>query len=365
MAFAQVATTSRSLEMQPDEVGPTVERDHVTFRYLSHDAKRVSLVQEVADPRNGPALAAVTPGVWEARFDRPQVDRFEYRFEVVGAGDENETILDPGNERTASGAFGERSVIAFPEYRPPAWLEADPPRGEVSDIEVPSGLLADIQPVSLWAAAGTSPDTPLPLLVALDGAELATFSGLLHMLDAEVASGRLPPMRAALCRPTRRDEHYTASPEFAGYLAGELIPAVETLVTVCPERRFRVGLGASLGGLALLHAHRWASDIFGALFCQSSSFFHHEYVLGSAPLERIERFMDEVLAASSWPDPIDVTMTCGTVEQNLANNEECAAALASQGYPAVLHIVRDAHNWVAWRDCWTPHLVDLLGKVWS
>jgi hypothetical protein len=27
--------------------------------------------------------------------------------------------------------------------------------------------------------------------------------------------------------------------------------------------------------------------------------------------------------------------------------------------------VRDAHNWIAWRDAWTPYLVDFLGKVWS
>jgi len=40
------------------------------------------------------------------------------------------------------------------------------------------------------------------------------------------------------------------------------------------------------------------------------------------------------------------------------------AALRRQGYPAVLHAVPDAHNYVAWRDAFDPHLADLLTKVW-
>jgi len=349
-----------------EAVGPIVEPDRVTFRYsdLGGVATHVSVRQEVAYPRNGPDLSPAGSGVWQGVFTRPQVDRFEYRFEIVRPAAEIDTILDPANPLTAPGAFGQRSVIEFPDYRAPKWLASDPPRGDVSEIDVRSVVLGDQQPTVLWASAGAAPDAPLPLLVALDGVEYARFSGLLQMLDAEVACGRLPPMRAVLCQPTRRDEHYTASAKFARYIARELIPTVCELVSVAPERRFRVGLGASLGGLALLHAHRRV-NIFGALFCQSSAFFHRGDVLGTAHLRRMERFMDGVLAASSWPEPIPVTMTCGTVEQNLANNRECAAALASQGYPAVLHVVRDAHNWIAWRDAWTPHLVDLLERVWS
>jgi enterochelin esterase family protein len=39
--------------------------------------------------------------------------------------------------------------------------------------------------------------------------------------------------------------------------------------------------------------------------------------------------------------------------------------LAAQGYDLALHVNADAHNWVAWRDTWDPHLVDLLHRVWS
>jgi enterochelin esterase family protein len=35
-------------------------------------------------------------------------------------------------------------------------------------------------------------------------------------------------------------------------------------------------------------------------------------------------------------------------------------ALTAQGYGAALHEVRDAHNYVAWRDAFDPHLTGLL-----
>ena len=339
----------------------------MTFRLrpAGGGAESATLVQEVADPRPGPALSPLGDGRWEGVLLRPEVDRFEYRFDIGYRDGGHEMILDPANPLRASGAFGERSVIEFPGYEAPAWLTDEPTAGAVQEIEVPSALLGEAQPTLVWSAAGTSPETPLPLLVALDGPEFARFSALLQMLDAHVAAGALPPMRAALCQPTRRGEHYTASPEFARYLDRELIPAIESVGAVAPEPRLRAGLGASLGGLALLHAHRSSPDLFGALFLQSSSFFQGGSRPASAPLRRVERFVHKILTTTSWPHPIPIVLTCGTVERNLENNQEAVAALVAQGYPADLHVVRDAHNWIAWRDAWTPHLTELLGKAWS
>ena len=325
----------------------------------------MTLVQEVAYPRHGPSLVEVGEGKWEAGFERPPVDRLEYRFEVAVAPHHHELILDPANPLRAPGAFGERSVIEFPEYEAPAWVSTEVEAGAVIEIDVPSELLGEVQPTRIWSAAGADPAAPLPLLVALDGLEFDRFSGLLRLLDAEVAGGRLPPMRAALCHPTRRGDHYAANPDFAGYLARELIPAVGELVALRPERRYRVGLGASLGGLAVLHAHRLEPETFGGLLLQSAAFLHHGHVMGDSTFQRIEEFVSELLATPAWDDPVPLVMTCGTVEQNLVNNRECASALAIQGYPAALQVVRDAHNWIAWRDAWTPYLVDLLGRLWT
>ena len=71
-------------------------------------------------------------------------------------------------------------------------------------------------------------------------------------------------------------------------------------------------------------------------------------------------FVAGVAAASSDPAPVPSVLTCGTVEENLANNEAMAANLDRLGYPTTFVRVRDAHNYTAWRDALHPHLVRLV-----
>jgi enterochelin esterase family protein len=60
---------------------------------------------------------------------------------------------------------------------------------------------------------------------------------------------------------------------------------------------------------------------------------------------------------------IPVAITCGTGEENRANNEALAAALTGQGYAAWVGEVRDGHTWTAWRDSFDPHLPALIEAV--
>jgi enterochelin esterase family protein len=72
-----------------------------------------------------------------------------------------------------------------------------------------------------------------------------------------------------------------------------------------------------------------------------------------------------VLNGAPAATPIPITLTCGAPEENLANNRAVATALRRQGHTAALHVNRDAHNYVAWRDTLDPHLVDLLARAWG
>jgi enterochelin esterase family protein len=56
-------------------------------------------------------------------------------------------------------------------------------------------------------------------------------------------------------------------------------------------------------------------------------------------------------------------VTCGAIEENLANNLRMAEALRGQGYPVDLRILPDAHTMIGWRDAWTPGLSRLLDDV--
>jgi len=175
-------------------------------------------------------------------------------------------------------------------------------------------------------------------------------------------------MRAALLHPMRRDEHYSASDAYAEALAGEVLPALARVAPAPPGRRYRAGMGASLGALAMLHAHRQRPATFGGLLLQSGSFFHHRYdhhEIGFEHFQRIRRFMDRVHADREWSHPIPIAMTCGAVEMNLPNNRATSLVLRRQGYPVGFVESRDAHNWTAWRDIFDPHLVNLLMGLWG
>lgn len=329
----------------------------------------VRLLQEIRRPRNGPEFQRDPDAdAWRAAFLRPKADRMEYQLELHHEDGGYEVIPDPTNPLRAAGPFGDKSVLEFPGYAPPAWLDASAPGGTETPALITSRILRDRIPAIVWSPADTDPEEPLPLLVAHDGPEYARFSGLTHYLSVMVAQGRLPRLRAGLVGPVDRDNTYSASAAYSRAIAHEILPALDRLAPTPHGRSARVGMGASLGALAMLVQHRRAPATFGGLYLQSGSFFRQRFdrhEAGFPRFRRISRFVGGVLTADDWAHPVPVTMTCGTVEENLANNRAVRDALHAQGYDVYLFENRDAHNWVGWRDTFDPHLTDLLTKVWG
>ena len=60
---------------------------------------------------------------WVLTLERPPVCRLEYLLELRYPDGRHEAVLDPGNSLTVQGAFGPKSVLEFPGYYPPAWLQ--------------------------------------------------------------------------------------------------------------------------------------------------------------------------------------------------------------------------------------------------
>jgi enterochelin esterase-like enzyme len=302
---------------------------------------------------------------WELRLPRPPVDRIEFELVLTRPNGRTEHVLDPVAP-VAPGPFGDKSVLELPGYERPAWLGEDAPEGRIRSLHLPSRRLRAVVQGLLWSPPDTDPAEPLPLLLVHDGPEYALYSELLRFLDAASALGRLPPLRAALLAPVKRHEHYSASARYADALVGEVLPALGASAP-SPSGARPAAMGASLGALAFLHAHRRRPGTLGALFLQSGSFFRQrfdQWESGFPRFRRITRFMGTVLGAARWTDRIAVSLTCGTGEENRFNNAAAAAALVRQGYPVSLHEIRDAHTWTCWRDGLDPHLPDLLRRAW-
>lgn len=331
----------------------------------------VRLYQELSRPYDGPEMAW-EHGIWTVAVATRGASRVEYLLSIRHPDGRVDTGPDPANPLRAPGPFGDKSVVELPAYRPPAWLrDACPPErpGSRREVFFPSPKLGHDVRAVLWTSAGASARDRLPLLVAHDGPEYAEFAGLLDYLDSASAAGIVPPMHAALLAPLDRDEEYSASAVYSDALASDLLPAIGGRLAVASRRRPRVGVGASLGAVAMLHAERRHPDLFGGLLLQSGSFFQRRtdpMEAGFRRFARIERFVRGVLAEPGpAPTPAVVRMTCGTVEENLANNEVMAAALVRQGYSVTLGHLPDGHNWVSWRDALDLHLGPLLAGLWA
>jgi enterochelin esterase family protein len=317
-----------------------------------HRFAEVVLGQEVSRPRPGPPLEW-SGGAWRLTFPRPESDRLEYLLGVDGA-----FVPDPGNPLRAPGPFGDKSVVEWPEYVPPAWLESIADHGPIEEIELRCRRLVARVRVLVYATP-EPPGADAPLIVAHDGPEYAEYSGLTRFLDAMSWEERIPPLRAALLQPVDRDETYSASALYAGALVRELLPEITRQV---PHGK-RIGMGASLGALAMLHTHIRHPKTFDGLLLQSGSFFRQRYDKYEANFpryRRITRFVGTVLRGVDVVRPIPVAITCGTAEENRANNEDLAAALTELGYPAWLAEIRDGHTWTCWRDAFDPHLPALI-----
>jgi enterochelin esterase-like enzyme len=292
-------------------------------------------------------LALAVPGVW----------RLEYLLELRYAGGGSKVVTDPGNPLQAGGAFGPKSVLEFPWYAPPGWLSGPADPGVTTTLEAPTPVAARI-----WAPAGVSDHEALPLLVVHDGPEYDALASLTRYLGAGIAGGWLPRLRAALLSPGTRNSWYSASPRYAKTLTGHVLPAL-TGRLACTAL---VGMGTSLGGLAILHAYCGYPDALDALFLQSGSFFVPR--LDSQErrfryFRRITEFTAAVHGGGLPAKPVPVMMTCGAIEENIGNNRLMLAALRSRGYPATLQEVPDLHNYTAWRDAFDPHLTALLRQV--
>lgn len=206
-----------------------------------------------------------------------------------------------------------------------------------------SGVTIQVRCVPPAALAPSGPPSSGPaslaVLLAHDGPEYERAAALTHLF---------PGYHVALLAPGRRNEWYSANPAYAAALVHDVLPALPPGPVV--------GLGASLGALALLHAEASYPGRFAGLFLQSGSFFTAQL----DPQESAFPWFARIVAfvESVRPVPSRVVLTCGRDEENLQNNRAMATRLG-----APLLEVPGGHSMTTWRDALNPHLHRLLQEV--
>jgi enterochelin esterase-like enzyme len=346
---------------------PKVLDRWVRFRLADPDHRYASVTLECDSvvPGAGRAFSR-RDGRWELRIPQPALARLEYQLGLVTHEGHASTEVDPAHPLRVDTAFGQKSVLEMPGYRPPWWLAGPSVPGRYEPLVV-QGETTDDLPVTVWAPEGTSPREPLPLLLVHDGPEYDVLASLTHYAGAMIATGRLPAHRLALLQPVQRNAWYSGSPQYLRTEMGAGLARLRQAYAVAGDVAV---MGASLGGLTALLAGLHAPEGVGAVFSQSGSFFQvvhddrHDSVAAFPFYWRISQRVSAILDARHTDHPLRIGLTCGALEENAPNNASIAAALRRAGHTVDHVTVPDLHNYTAWRDALDPHLTDLLRDCW-
>ena len=184
------------------------------------------------------------------------------------------TRTDPTNPRIVDGAFGEHSWLAAPRRtrRPPGSARAESP----SELAGSSSRTPRSATSTSGLGAGRSPTLrALPLLLAHDGPEFATYAGLTHYAGAMIAAGTLPPAPARPAR-TRTARNVLVRRQPAVRRRPDAPRAARGAGRSTRARPAGADGRRASGALAALHAEWTIPGTFAGLFLQSGSFFTPE-----------------------------------------------------------------------------------------
>jgi enterochelin esterase-like enzyme len=224
---------------------------------------------------------------------------------------------------------------------------------------VASPALAATVTGEVWSARDLSPSEPAPLLVVHDGPAYVAEADLTGYLQRQIDRGGVPPLRAALLTAPDRDHWYSASPSYAAAMADDVVPGLMGQWAVTRT----IGVGASLGALAWLHAQSSYPHVVDGMFLQSGSYFRPETDPQESAFSQfpaIVQFVASVHRGGRPPRPVPTVMTCGRDEENLANNRRMARVLLRLGYRVRFAVVPGGHDYASWRAAFDPHLPDLI-----
>jgi len=216
-------------------------------------------------------------------------------------------------------------------------------------------------PVTLWRP--DTSDTPRPLLLVHDGPEYDQRCGLIGKVAGWAADGQISPYTVALLAPDDVDNryrlmHYGASEEYRHLLAEQLLPEITRRA---PTEGPIVGMGASMGALAMLHA----ADNFDALFLQSASIHHADYgdeanyQASYNEYPQVKEFVEKARHNLTDAKRLHIEMTCGN-EPNYEGNKALFYILREQGHTMTGGPVMGGHSYEAWGAAFEPYLRDLL-----
>jgi enterochelin esterase-like enzyme len=328
---------------------PFILGDQVAFLYQGK-AQSVSWVGDFTEWQNGPALQGYQVGqsdIWVAYETFPTNARLEYRIIVDG----QEGMLDPANPLHQWGGFGPNSVIAMPDYVFPQEVI---PRDNVTTgslsppIAIDSTNLGYIINYQVYTPAQYEELFGLAVIYVTDAHEYTDprMGSMPTVLDNLIADGTIEPPLAVFIDPrdlktgrNRRESEFLANPDYAAFIAEELVPLIDSTYRTDPAPDQRAILGVSYGGVNAAYCGLAYPEVFHLVAMQSPAFVDNEIYEG---YESVDQLPLTVFLSAGYPWDFDARTMKGILED--------------KNYPLLYIEVPEGHSWGQWRS----QLDDLL-----
>ena len=380
----------------------------VTFLWRStHDTRNVFVRGSflgVGPPTDYSMHQIPNSDVWYFTLKLPRGARFTYQlspndpmtFEGPRAAQRAATRqADPLNPHRAdcppnTSKFRCDSVAELPGAPPQPWLVAKPgiAEGHVEKQTIKSAIQKIDRPFSVYTPANYKTDgPPNALLILFDGEDLAEDPYPLTTLNNLIAASKIPPTVAVFVENVsrRRLVDLVANPEFADFMAMELVPWVRSHYNVTKNPKQTVVTGYSAGGLAAAYVALRHSEVFGNVLSQSGAFWwsfeHNGGVCGprcpdsggtggenSKDATTEGNFMVKQFLASPKL-PLRFYLGAGTFEIDrdggggniLESTRHLRDVLLAKGYQVHYQQFVGGHDGLSWRGTLADGLTALLG----
>jgi enterochelin esterase family protein len=230
--------------------------------------------------------------VWYLTLKLPSGARFTYQLSpndpltfdgprtAQRAATRQADVLNPNRAECPpiSTKFGCQSVAELPGAPPQPWLVAKPgvAEGRVEKQIIESTIQKIDRPFSVYLPANYKADgPPNALLIHFDGEDLPDDPYPLTTLNNLIAAGKIPPTVAVFVENVsgRRLVDLVANPEFADFMAKELVPWIRSHYNVTSDPKQAVLTGYSAGGLAAPYLALRHPEVFGNVLSQSGAFW--------------------------------------------------------------------------------------------
>jgi enterochelin esterase-like enzyme len=282
------------------------------------------------------------------------------------------------------------SVAELPGAPPQPWLTAKPgtAEGRVEKQTIKSAIQKIDRPFSVYTPANYKADGPAnALLILFDGEDLADEESPLTTLNNLIAASRIPATVAVFVEnvPRRRLVDLVANPDFADFMATELVPWIRAHYNVTKNPPQVVVGGYSAGGLAATYVALRHPDVFGNVLSESGAFWwsfeHNGGICGprcpesggtggenSKDATTEGNFLvKEFLARPKLP--VRFYLAAGTFETDrqgaggdiLETTRHLRDVLLAKGYQVHYRQFAGGHDGLSWRGLFADGLIALLG----